>query len=58
MRNVYRSPDRAKNIYYEIKNHKQKHTQKKSEIFIAFEWCYTQAVQYGDLIHVYMYMYM
>ena len=52
MRNIYRSPDRAKNIYNEIK----KNTKKKSEIFIAFEWCYTQAVQYGVFIHVYMYM--
>ena len=50
MRNVYRSPDRAKNIYNEI----QTHTKTKSEIFIAFEWCYTQVVQYGDLIHVYV----
>ena len=54
MRNVYGSPNRAKNIKWNKKSQTQK--QKKSEIFIAFEWCYTQAVQYGVFIHVYMYM--
>ena len=32
MRNVYRSPDRAKNIYKEIKNHKHKHTQNQKSL--------------------------
>ena len=32
MRNVYRSPDRAKNIYNEIKNHKHKHTQNQKSL--------------------------